>query len=202
MQSPAAMVPRGDWHKTHEWAHGLCGCFDNMGICLMAFIAPCVSFGQTAETLGKSCCIYGWLFAVPFLNCLLEVQQRLEIRNIRDIPGSFLGDLLLVSLCTPCTLAQEAQEVELLQAQERAAAAGVTLPVPGVGPGHVDVVVTSAPYSSNMDQDDNYETRHSEYQPAYTPPRGDQTHHNNQMVAGLDFSPPSVATEEAEISRD
>ena len=71
-------------------------------------------------------------------------------------------------------------QVELLRAQERAAAAGVTLPVPGVGPGRLvtdDVVVTSPPSGNN------------EYQPSY-----------NQ--APMDFSPPALGTEEVVINRD
>ena len=39
--------------KKGEWSHDLCGCFDNLGMCIVAYFVPCVSFGQTAEQLGK-----------------------------------------------------------------------------------------------------------------------------------------------------
>ena len=40
--------------KKGQWSHGLYGCFDNMGMCMIAFCIPCVLWGQTAEQLGKT----------------------------------------------------------------------------------------------------------------------------------------------------
>ena len=42
-----------DTLKTGHWAHDLCGCFDNLGICIIAYFVPCVSWGQTAGELGE-----------------------------------------------------------------------------------------------------------------------------------------------------
>ena len=39
--------------KKGEWTHGLCGCFDNLGMCIIAYFLPCVSWGQTASELGR-----------------------------------------------------------------------------------------------------------------------------------------------------
>ena len=48
-----------DQLKTGQWAHGLCGCFDNLGICIVAYFVPCVTFGQTRENLtGDGCVLY------------------------------------------------------------------------------------------------------------------------------------------------
>ena len=39
--------------KTGHWTHDIFGCFENMGICILVFFCPCVSFGRTASELGK-----------------------------------------------------------------------------------------------------------------------------------------------------
>lgn len=109
-----------DYRKTHQWEHGLCGCFDNMTVCCLAWCCPCVAFGQTAEALGKSCCCYGCLYLCWPMNLCLESHQRKHIRDIRGIPGNCFTDCCLVCWCPVCALSQEMQEVELLQSQERA----------------------------------------------------------------------------------
>ena len=79
--------------KTNQWSAGTFGCFNNVGVSLLAFALPCVSFGNTAEALGKSCLTAGLLYWIPFLNCYISSQQRGELRDVRGIPGSFLGKL-------------------------------------------------------------------------------------------------------------
>ena len=98
--------------RTGVWGHGLCGCFDDLGICIIAYFVPCVTFGQTAEGLGKSCILYAFLYLFWPCNWFLETRQRGEIRDIRGIPGSGFGDCCLVCWCPFCTLVQEAQEVK------------------------------------------------------------------------------------------
>ena len=40
-----------------EWRHGLCNCFDDIGICIIAYFVPCVTFGQNAEAIGEGSCL-------------------------------------------------------------------------------------------------------------------------------------------------
>ena len=100
------------------WAHGICGCFDNGVICIITYFVPCVTFGKVAEGLGKSCGLYGTLYIIPILNCILWVQNRGQLRSLRRIPGSAIGDCCLICWCTLCALAQEGQEVEQMQREE------------------------------------------------------------------------------------
>jgi Cys-rich protein (TIGR01571 family) len=104
--------------ETGKWSHGLFGCFDNVGVCVIAYVAPCVTFGQTHARLtenGAGCMTYGALYMVPFLDCFLATQQRGEIRRRRAIEGGALMDLLTVLFCPCCALVQEGQEAMAME---------------------------------------------------------------------------------------
>ncbi|XP_041355469.1 cell number regulator 3-like [Gigantopelta aegis] len=95
-----------------EWKHSLFGCFDNFGICIITYIAPCYTFGKNAEAVGDSCLLCGAAWLVPILNIVAWIQVRGKIRDLHKIDGSLLGDLLQIVCCTVCALVQEAQEVQ------------------------------------------------------------------------------------------
>ena len=79
--------------KTNQWSTGTFGCFDNIGVCIVAFLVPCVSFGQTAEALGENCCMHtGLWYWIPFVRQYFFSQQRAQLREIRGIPGSCLSE--------------------------------------------------------------------------------------------------------------
>lgn len=40
-----------------QWSHSLFGCFDDCGICIIAYFVPCVTFGQNAEAIGEGSCV-------------------------------------------------------------------------------------------------------------------------------------------------
>ena len=98
-----------------EWAHGLCGCFDNLGVCIISYFVPCYTFGKNAEALGDSCILCGLVTFVPLLNIYMKVSYRGKIREKRNIDGSCLSDLLISCFCPICSLVQEAQEVAVMQ---------------------------------------------------------------------------------------
>ena len=51
-----------------EWRHGLFNCFDDIGICIIAYFVPCVTFGQNAEAIGEgSCFLCGIYFSPSYL---------------------------------------------------------------------------------------------------------------------------------------
>ena len=138
---------------TRDWAHGICGCFDNGVICIITYFFPCVTFGKVAEGIGKNCVVYSILYVIPILNCILSIYHRGQLRSIRGIPGSVIGDCCLICWCTLCALAQEGQEVEQMQREEIQRnqtqvvvvtnQAGVTYYQQNVGP---NVVVPYQPY--------------------------------------------------------
>lgn len=95
-----------------EWQHGLCGCFDNFGLCIVSWIIPCYRFGKNAEAVGESCFMCGLGFMVPVLDLFLGAHIRSKIRESKGIQGSFVGDLIMYFCCPFCALVQEAQELE------------------------------------------------------------------------------------------
>lgn len=95
-----------------EWQHGLFGCFDNIGLCVISYFVPCYQFGKNAEAVGESCVVCGIALLVPIANIIAAMKIRGKIREQKGIAGSTFNDLLLICCCPLCTLVQEAQEVE------------------------------------------------------------------------------------------
>ena len=95
-----------------EWQHGLFGCFDNIGICIVAYFVPCYTFGKNAEAVGEGCLPCGVAFLVPIVNIFAWIKIRGKIREQRGITGSTINDLLMICCCGICALVQEAQEVQ------------------------------------------------------------------------------------------
>ncbi|BFZ00052.1 hypothetical protein BsWGS_03091 [Bradybaena similaris] len=95
-----------------QFQHGLFGCFDNCGLCVITYFAPCYTFGKIAEATGDSCIVYGLLFLIPVANFILHIMKRGQIREMKGIDGSLVSDILNVCCCPWCALVQEAQEVE------------------------------------------------------------------------------------------
>ena len=104
-----------------DWTYGLFGCFSNPVLCVATFVVPCVTFGLAVDDLQhKSCCLYGWLYLVPGLNCYMQSKQRELLRDKRAIPGAFSSDFCSVCWCTLCTLIQQTREVVELKSEETA----------------------------------------------------------------------------------
>ncbi|GFN95042.1 cell number regulator 13 [Plakobranchus ocellatus] len=95
-----------------EFQHGLCGCFDNFGLCLLTYFVPCYTFGKNAEAVGDSCCLCGLAYFVPIVDLVALVTVRGKIRESRNIEGGCCTDLLTIIFCHLCALVQEAQEVQ------------------------------------------------------------------------------------------
>ena len=95
-----------------EWGKGLFSCFDDIGLCLLSFFLPCITFGKTMEAMGKSSCILGAVyFWIPLLNLICWIQLRGAIRDKYNIDGGIVGDLFAICCCPPCALVQENQQV-------------------------------------------------------------------------------------------
>ncbi|XP_072016854.1 uncharacterized protein [Amphiura filiformis] len=93
------------------WDYGLCGCFSNIGLCLVAYFVPCYIVGKTAETVGSSCCCCCilWLFIYPFVTCHI----RGKVRANKEIGGGVCSDFFC-SLFLPClVIPQMAQEMSV-----------------------------------------------------------------------------------------
>ena len=81
-----------------EFKHGLFGCFDNCGLCVMAYFCPCIVFGKTAEKVGESCCLCGAMLYVPIANIIALLKIRRLVRESHDIEVSVFLLLHLITL--------------------------------------------------------------------------------------------------------
>jgi Cys-rich protein (TIGR01571 family) len=97
-----------------DWEHNLCGCFSNLGVCIVTYFVPCYTAGMVASKVGDSCIFHSLIFFVPGLGCFCGALERDKLRDQRNIEGSMVGDCLAWYLCTACALVQEAQEVDAI----------------------------------------------------------------------------------------
>ena len=79
-----------------EWKNGLCGCFNNFGICAITYFVPCYTAGKLAERNGESCVMYGCL---SMLGCV-GLWSMTKIRGMtREKKGIDVSITLLVFRC-------------------------------------------------------------------------------------------------------
>jgi Cys-rich protein (TIGR01571 family) len=95
-----------------DFQHGLFGCFDNCGLCVITYFVPCLTAGRNAEAVGESCFLYGCLSILGPVGIWSRGKIRGQIREMKGIEGTCLMDCLLHWACGLCALIQEAQEVE------------------------------------------------------------------------------------------
>ncbi|CAK8692318.1 unnamed protein product [Clavelina lepadiformis] len=92
-----------------EFQHGLCGCFDNCGVCIVSYFAPCYTVGKTAEAVGDDCVLCG--VAYVFTGCIAGTIIRGKVRQQRNIEGTGLGDFCVHLFCPLCAIIQDHNEV-------------------------------------------------------------------------------------------
>lgn len=95
-----------------DWNHGICGCFDDCGTCIVTYFVPCYTHGKNAEAVGDSCLLCGLSLLVPLLDLFTMTSIRGKVREQHGIAGSFVGDFLLSCFCPLCSLVQVAQQVK------------------------------------------------------------------------------------------
>jgi len=96
-----------------DWQNGLCGCFNDCGLCIISIIVPCYTFGKNAEALGESCLMCGLasLFGLPLV--IFGALHRQKLRDLKGIDGSMLGDVVAYLCCPLCAMIQMGQEIKL-----------------------------------------------------------------------------------------
>lgn len=95
-----------------EWSHGLFGCFDDCGTCIITYLCPCYVAGKNAEAVGDSCLLCGAATFIPLLDFFSIASIRGKIRERNGIDGTFINDLIATCCCPLCVLVQSAQEVK------------------------------------------------------------------------------------------
>lgn len=94
-----------------DWSSGLCGCFENVGICIKAYFCPCIVAGQLGEALGEGCFYHGFCSLMGPIGIYCGAQNRGKLRAMYQIPGTFVNDCLVHWCCPVCSYAQEAREI-------------------------------------------------------------------------------------------
>ena len=64
-----------------SWSSGICGCFEDVGICAMAYFCPCVIAGKNAEAVGESCPAHGFFSLLGCVGMYCGAQIRGKIRE-------------------------------------------------------------------------------------------------------------------------
>ncbi|KAL2357633.1 PLAC8 family-domain-containing protein [Cryomyces antarcticus] len=105
--------------------HGLCDCCD-VSTCLTGLFCPCLLYGRTShrrsqkaekkdptDLLGYSACNgHCTIFALACgLHWMAALLQRMSVRRLYKIEGSFGGDLVESCCCCCCVLVQCEREV-------------------------------------------------------------------------------------------
>lgn len=93
-----------------QFQHGLCACFDDIGLCCITWFLPCLTSGQNAEAMGENCLLYG----IGSITCVGPVTNgmiRQKVREKYGIDGSFLMDIACHLCCPLCAIIQDAQEI-------------------------------------------------------------------------------------------
>ncbi|XP_002739625.1 uncharacterized protein LOC100378782 [Saccoglossus kowalevskii] len=97
----------------NEYNNGLFSCFNNLGLCVVTYFAPCYTQGKVAEAVGDDCLLCGLSVFVPLLDIWARASIRGKVREQKGIEGGFIGDLCLACWCYPCSLMQDAQEMNI-----------------------------------------------------------------------------------------
>ena len=74
---------------SNQWGHALCGCLDNITLCLITYFVPCYTAGKNAEAVGDSCIMVAalyWIF--PIIGIYFSAVVRGKIRDQKGIPVS------------------------------------------------------------------------------------------------------------------
>ena len=82
-----------------EWQHGLFGCFDNFGVCIVTYFLPCYTAGKNAEAVGSSCLLCGLVLFIPIADVIFPATIRQKNSRAKGNRGKlhrgFTGTLLL-----------------------------------------------------------------------------------------------------------
>lgn len=101
---PSTMVVQQQ--QPRPWSSGLCGCFEDCGICFAGFCCGSHLLCGISTRMGEGYC----------LPCLCATEMvlaglRIKLRTQENIQGSIFDDYLCSSCCTSLVLCQLAREL-------------------------------------------------------------------------------------------
>lgn len=108
-QGPTMVAP-----NSGQWSTGMCGCFEDCGICCYGFfLLPCL-YGQNVERLDKtgccgSCCLYA---CCATWACAFAGSTRGRLRYKYGLPEDPCSDCCVHFWCSALGVCQEAREIK------------------------------------------------------------------------------------------
>ncbi|XP_033638630.1 placenta-specific gene 8 protein-like isoform X1 [Asterias rubens] len=94
--------PRG---IPRDWSTPLCGCFEDVGGCLMGwFCFPCYEC-HVATKMGESCC-------TPCCYQNTTTAMRVHFRGRHNLQGTLINDACVGCWCRQCALCQISREID------------------------------------------------------------------------------------------
>ena len=108
--------------RNNEWSHGLFGCTDDIGECLLVCFCPGVIFGLNVRDscypgywCDGSCGVLWGCLGLSFCHeaamCAWGLSLRPNIRRKYGIQGDRILDCLAVLFCSRCALLQERKQL-------------------------------------------------------------------------------------------
>lgn len=104
-------APAGEKKSGDEeiWTYDLFGCLGDWRLCVATFVCPCYTLAKNASFLGDDGMVVGLLYIFGFF--AFEPVTRWRIRQLKNIRGTMVSDVVLGMLCPCCTLIQENKEL-------------------------------------------------------------------------------------------
>jgi len=98
------------------WKESLCGCFNDLPICLVSWCLPCVQYGINQQELdsGQDCFLHGLIYylSVQFgVCCIFHMGRRRALREKYGLAEDG-NDCLVTAFCPLCAISQEAREIK------------------------------------------------------------------------------------------
>lgn len=97
-------MPRG---IPRDWSTPLCGCFEDMGSCLLGAFFPFCYASCVATDMGEPCCT---------VCCAGTLAMRANFRGKHNIQGSLINDCCIMTYCGFCGTCQIDRELKNMKA--------------------------------------------------------------------------------------
>jgi Cys-rich protein (TIGR01571 family) len=89
-----------------DWTTGLCGCFENFGVCLAGFCCMPCFMSYLASRMHESC--WGPLCC----HCHFMIALRTRLRSVNGIKGKVCKDVFTMCCCPCCASTQMYRELK------------------------------------------------------------------------------------------
>ena len=101
--------------KIEELGGSVFGCFDDVGICIMTCVCPCITWGQAMEDAGEgSCLVHAALVAcIPcWLPLATSSNNETIDKKLGGQPPGFCSTCICFCCCSHCAICQTARAVK------------------------------------------------------------------------------------------